>query len=73
VKNARQRKLAVHIDNALVQNSRMTQDFFTDNPLKSLQYPSYSPDISPPDFYLFGKVKSALIRENGGGGERDPR
>jgi hypothetical protein len=65
--------LVVHIDNALVSNSSITQDFFRHNPLKSLQYPSYFPDISPPDFYLFGKVKSALIGGNGGGErERSP-
>jgi hypothetical protein len=57
-----QRKLVVHIDNVPVHNSRMTQDFFGHNPMKKLQHPPYSPDISPSDFYLFGKVKSALIR-----------
>jgi hypothetical protein len=34
---------------------------FGRNPLKRLRNPSYSPDISPSGFYLFGKVKSALI------------
>jgi hypothetical protein len=29
--------------------------------LNRLVHPLYSPDISPYDFYLFGKVKSALI------------
>jgi hypothetical protein len=57
----KQRKLVVYIDNVPVHNSRMTQDFFGHNPLKKLQHPSYSPDISLSDFYLFGKVESALI------------
>jgi hypothetical protein len=39
----------------------MTQDFFRHNPPKRLPRPPYFPDISPSDFYLFGKVKSALI------------
>jgi hypothetical protein len=39
----------------------MTQDFFRYNPLKRLLYPSYYPDISPSDFSLFGKLRSALI------------
>jgi hypothetical protein len=59
--SARHRKLAVHIDNVPIHNSRMTQDFFGHNPLKRFPHLPYSPDISPSDFYLFGKVKSALI------------
>jgi hypothetical protein len=54
-------KLVVHIDNALAHNSRMTQNLFGYNPLKRLPHPLYSPDISLLDFYLFGKVRSALI------------
>jgi hypothetical protein len=41
----------------------MTPNFFGQNPLKRPRDPRYSPDISPSDFYLFGKVKSALIRQ----------
>jgi hypothetical protein len=39
----------------------MTQNFFGYRPLKRLPHPLYSLDISPPNFYLFGKLKSALI------------
>jgi hypothetical protein len=59
--NARERKLVMHMDNAPIYNSRVTQDFFGHNPVKILPHPPYSPDIWPLDFYLFGKVKSALI------------
>jgi hypothetical protein len=44
-----------------VYNSKVTQEFCEPNPLKRLPHPPYSPDISPSDFYLFGKVKSTLI------------
>jgi hypothetical protein len=53
--------LVVHIDNASAHNAKVTQHFFERNPLKRLPQPPYSPDISPSDFYLFGKGKSALI------------
>jgi hypothetical protein len=56
-----QRKLVVHIDNAITSNSKMAQNFFGHHPLKSAPHPPYSPDISPSDFCLFGKVKSILI------------
>jgi hypothetical protein len=59
--NPGQRKLAVHIDNAPTHNSRMTRHFFETGPLNRLPHPPYSPDISPSDFYLFGKVKGALV------------
>jgi hypothetical protein len=51
----------VGLDNASAHNSRVTQNFFGHNPLKRLVHPSCSCDISPSDFSLFGKVKSALI------------
>jgi hypothetical protein len=57
-----QKKLVVQIDNAPGDNSRMAQNFLGRNPLKELPHPVYSPDISLWDFYLFGKVKSTLIR-----------
>jgi hypothetical protein len=56
-----QRKLVVHIANASAHNARVTQNFFEHNPLKRLPHPPYSPDISPSDFYLFGKMKNTLI------------
>jgi hypothetical protein len=31
--------------------------------LKRPVHPPYSPDISPSNFYLFGKVKGALIAQ----------
>jgi hypothetical protein len=39
----------------------MTRNFFEHNPLKRFPHPPDSPDISPLDFYLFEKVKGALI------------
>jgi hypothetical protein len=61
----RERKLVVHvdIDNAAAHNTRVTQDCFEHNLLKRLPHPPYSPEISPADFYLFGKLKNALIGE----------
>jgi hypothetical protein len=41
----------------------MIQNCFEHGPLKKLPCPLYLPDISPLDFYLFGKNKSALIRQ----------
>jgi hypothetical protein len=39
----------------------MTQNFFKRNSLKRFPHLPYSPDISPSNFYLFGKGKRALI------------
>jgi hypothetical protein len=39
----------------------MTQNDFEHGLLKRLPHPPDSPDISPLDFYLFGKVKILLI------------
>jgi hypothetical protein len=39
----------------------MTRDFFETELLKRLPHLSYSLDISPSDFYLFWKIKGALV------------
>jgi hypothetical protein len=59
--SARQRKQGMHIDNARAHNSGIIQNFFGHNPLNRLLHLPYSPYISPHEFYLFGKVESALI------------
>jgi hypothetical protein len=41
----------------------MIRDFFETGLLKKLPYSPYSPDISPSDFYLFGNVNGALVRQ----------
>jgi histone-lysine N-methyltransferase SETMAR len=60
-RDPRQKKLVVHLDNASAHNARVTENFFEHSPPKRLPPSPYSPDISPSDFYRFGKVKSALI------------
>jgi histone-lysine N-methyltransferase SETMAR len=54
-------KMMVAVDNAPAHSSRMTGKFSEHNPEKRLPHPPYSPDISPSDFYLFGKAEGALI------------
>jgi hypothetical protein len=56
-----QRKLGVHVDNAAPHNARMTRNFFEHTPLNRSPDPPYSPEISPSDFYVFGKIKPQLI------------
>jgi hypothetical protein len=54
-----QKKLMVHIDNASSPYCTGDTKLFTHNELRKLAYPSYSPDITPLDFDLFGKVKTS--------------
>jgi histone-lysine N-methyltransferase SETMAR len=53
-----------HIDNASPDTPQMIRNFFTRCGLRELDHPSYSPDLAPSDFYLFGKVKDQLIGES---------
>jgi hypothetical protein len=55
------RQLVVHIRHAPAHNSGVIQNFFGHKALKRLSHPPHFPDISPSDFCLFGKIKSALI------------
>jgi histone-lysine N-methyltransferase SETMAR len=57
------KKLMVHVDNVPAHNPRMMRTIFEHDQLKRLPHPPYSPDISPSDFYLFGKVTGTLIRQ----------
>jgi hypothetical protein len=50
------RKVIVHASNACPDTAKMSLDFLEQNGMKA-PYPSYSPDLAPADFYLFGHVK----------------
>jgi hypothetical protein len=60
-RDPRQEKLDVPIHNASAYNARVARNFFEHNPTKRLTQPPHSPDIAPSSFYLFGKMKNALI------------
>lgn len=54
-------RFIIHMDNAPVHKSKLTQDFISSNGLYMPKHPPYSPDISPCDFYLFGYLKNKII------------
>jgi histone-lysine N-methyltransferase SETMAR len=56
----RGRNLVLHFDNATVHTARCTQEFMRENRMRRAPHPPFSPDLAPSDFYLFGKVKTAL-------------
>ena len=47
-------------DNASPHRARVTQETLKQLNWETLPHPPYSPDISPPDFDLFGKLKEPL-------------
>jgi histone-lysine N-methyltransferase SETMAR len=55
------KELMVRVDNAPAHNLRVMRSFVEHNRLKRFPHSPYSPDISPSDFYLCGKVKRVLI------------
>jgi hypothetical protein len=57
----RQRKFVVYIDNPAARHEKVTQNLFQTILLKRRPQPLYSPNSSPLKFYLFEKVKNALI------------
>ncbi len=44
-------------DNAKPHTVHIIRQYFAKNQISILNYPLYSPDLSPPDFFLFPKVK----------------
>ena len=48
-------------DTAPAQRSVFVKNFLAMNNVRTLQHPSYSPDMAAADFYLFPRLKSALM------------
>ncbi len=47
-------------DNAPVHNSILVTDYLTKTGIKTVPHPSYSPNLTPSDFWLFTKLKEKL-------------
>jgi transposase len=54
------RKLVVHAGNAKAHTAQKCRTFCEANGLRLAPHPSYSPDLTPSDFFLFGYVKEYL-------------
>lgn len=50
----------LHHDNAPVHTAGVVTDYLDKIGVKTLPQPPYSPDLSPPDFFLFPKLKRPL-------------
>ena len=46
-------------DNAPAHQSVLVKDFLAKNNVTTLEHPQHSPDLAPPDFYLFPQLKSS--------------
>jgi transposase len=56
-RKSHERRVMVHFDNAPIHNSEEVQEHLTNLGFKRMEDPTYSPDLAPYDFYLFGAVK----------------
>jgi histone-lysine N-methyltransferase SETMAR len=54
------RRLQLHLDNCRVHFSKATEQFMTENHIRRVPHPPYSPDFAPSDFWLFGHLKTSL-------------
>jgi transposase len=54
------RKLVVHADNAMAQTAQKCRSFCEENGLRLASHPPYSPDLAPPDSFLFDYIKERL-------------
>jgi histone-lysine N-methyltransferase SETMAR len=50
----------MHAVNAPPHAEKVTLDFMERSAMKRVLHPPYSPDLTPPDFYLFGNIKQFL-------------
>jgi hypothetical protein len=53
-------RLIMHLDNCRVHFSKHTQMLFDKNSIIHVPELSYSPNLAPSDFWLFGHMKSTL-------------
>ena len=54
-------KFVLYHDNASSHTAGITQNYFREINIEVLLHPSYSPDIDPCDFWLFGKLKNTFL------------
>jgi histone-lysine N-methyltransferase SETMAR len=47
-------------DNAPAHKTASVRQFLTPKSVTTLYHPPYSPDLSPPDYFLFRKLKTKL-------------
>jgi hypothetical protein len=59
-KRFRGKMVDLHCDNASCHRSAETRQWFKKLKFRETVHPPYSPDISPPDFFLFGYLKEHL-------------
>jgi hypothetical protein len=52
-----ERKVMLHFDNGVMDNAEVVQEYLTDLGFKRLGHPSYSLDLAPCAFFLFGAMK----------------
>ncbi|GFT53189.1 uncharacterized protein TNCV_4232931 [Trichonephila clavipes] len=52
----------LHHDGAPAHTANLEQQFLTKHGTIQVAHPPYSPDMSPPDFFLFPKIKNTLKR-----------
>lgn len=64
IKNSKNRTsiklFEIHMDNCKIHNGSKSKTFLQIKKLNRVPHPAYSPDISPCDFWLFGKCKNLL-------------
>jgi transposase len=51
----------VLFDNAPAHRSVLVKDFLGKNNVTALEYPPHSPDLTPPNHYLFPRLKSTWM------------
>ncbi|CAH1995147.1 unnamed protein product [Acanthoscelides obtectus] len=56
-----ERRIILHQDNASSHIAQRTRQYLTEENVKLLDHPAYSPDLSPNDFFTFLKIKNRLL------------
>jgi histone-lysine N-methyltransferase SETMAR len=59
-KRQSRRDLRLHHDNAAAHTAKLTREYLAEKGVTVLPHPPYSPDLSPPDFFLFGYLKQRM-------------
>jgi hypothetical protein len=62
-KRPRERRIMLHFDNAPIHCTDTVRDRMAAAELERMEYPPYSTDLVPCDFFLFGCVKGKLVRK----------
>jgi hypothetical protein len=61
VTHKQEKRFILHVDNSPIHKAKVTKAKLSQMPINLVPHPSYSPDLAPSAFFLFGYLKEKIL------------